>query len=592
MGTAARTGTALLLGAVTLALGMSAHAAMAPAATSSPAAAEDLPPAPRVVAGVDLEPILNGMSLEQKVGQLLFLSFGGTEMDERTERLLREKRPGGVALFSRNIVNRKQLRALTHDVKDVMAADIPPFLAVDQEGGTVIRLKDHATLLPSAMALGASRSPSLSEAAGRAVGADLRAAGFNMNFAPVLDVNSNPDNPVIGARSFGEKPELVAELGASFIAGLRASGVAAVAKHFPGHGDTTEDSHYRLPSLPHDLDRLMRLELAPFKRASDEGLAAVMTAHLALPRIAEEPDLPASLSKNVLTDMLRKRLRFGGIIMTDGLEMEAVAGRYGAGNAAVRAVKNGADMVMVLWYPERKNEVHRALLHAARTGEIPAPRLDDAVLRILGEKAKLGLLGPVPPPPVVPGRSLVGMDDQVASAAVTLLRNEGDVVPLSREQQVLVVSPHPVFSNAIKQRMPRVRTVVIPSTAGPERRREALKQAIKQGREADVAVVAVINDVQLSIAQALRRDRPGRPLVVVSLTSPYLLQEVPEVDAYLCTYSYLRPSQVAAARVLTGYAPARGRLPVTIPGFYAFGDGIIPPRAATAAGSGPRSAPE
>ncbi|MBI5494345.1 MAG: beta-N-acetylhexosaminidase [Deltaproteobacteria bacterium] len=539
------------------------------------------PPPPRVVLGVELEPLLARMSVEQKVGQLLLLGFGGTELDDRARVLFHDKRPGGVALFSRNIGGRAQVRALTAAVRREMGAEIPPFIGVDQEGGNVIRLKERTTLLPSAMALGATRSPPLAEAAGRAVGADLRALGFNMNFAPVLDVNSNPANPVIGVRSFGERPELVAELGSAFIAGLRASGVAGVAKHFPGHGDTREDSHFRLPSVPHDVARLEAVELLPFERASREGLSAIMTAHLALPAITGDPDLPASLSREVLTGILRRKMGFQGIIMTDGLEMEAVAGRFGAGKAAVMAVKAGADMVMVLWFPEKKTEVHRALLAAARSGEIPRQRLDDAVLRVLGEKARLGLLGAVPPPPPAPGASTLGVDDQVAAGAVTLLRNEGDVLPLEAHQRVLVVSPDGTFAAALKQRLPRTRSILIPSTMSSEKRRAARFRALKQGREVDVAVVAVVNDVQLQVARALAQDRPGRPVVVVSLLSPYLLSQVPDVDAYLCTYSYLRPAQVAAARVISGHAQARGKLPVSIPRHAAFGDGLQPPRSAS-----------
>lgn len=555
-------------------------AALVLTALSPTVRAQSAPPAPRVVAGVELDPILQHMTVEQKVGQLLFLGFGGVEMEERAEKLLHEKKPGGVALFSRNIGSRQQVRQLTGDVVRVMGREISPFVAVDQEGGNVLRLKDRTTLLPSAMALGATRSPSLAEASGRAVGADLRALGFNMDFAPVLDVNSNPANPVIGVRSFGEQPELVAELGSAFIAGLRASGVAAVAKHFPGHGDTREDSHYHLPTVPHDVARLDAVELLPFKRASVEGLSAIMTAHLALPALTHDPDLPASLSQDVLTGLLRQRLGFHGLIMTDGLEMEAVAARFGAGKAAVTAVKSGADMVMVLWFPERKTEVHKALLAAVQSGDIPASRLDDAVLRVLGEKARLGLLGPVPPPPPAPGSSTLGVDDQVAAASVTLLRNEGDIIPLTAGQRVLVVSPEKPFANAIRQRMSDVKVVLIPATSPTDRRKAALKQAVKLGRDSDVAVVAVINDAQLNVAKALMEDRPGRPVIVVSLLSPYLLQELPQVDGYLCTYSYLRPSQVAAARILTGHAPSRGRLPVTIPELAAFGDGIVPPRSA------------
>ena len=546
---------------------------------------QEAPPlAPTVVAGVDLEPVLARLSLQQQIGQLLVLGFGGRQMDGSIRKLLEDKHPGALALFGRNIGNRTQVRTLTSDIRQTMRHEVPPFVAVDQEGGNVLRLRERTTLLPGAMALGATRSPALAEAAGRAVGGDLTALGFNMNFAPVLDVNSNPLNPVIGVRSFGEDPAAVSELGAAFIAGLRAAGVAAVAKHFPGHGDTREDSHLRLPRVDRNLAELEAVDLMPFRRAFAEGLSAVMAGHLSLPQV-EPGGTPASLSRKVLTGLLRRRMAFGGIIMTDGLEMEAVAATLGAGKAAVAAIKAGADMVMVLWYPEKKTEVFEALLAAARSGEIPPQRLRSAVLRVLGEKARLGLLGPVPPQPPSPGLATLGVDDQVAAASVTLLKNRGDVVPLRSNQRVLVIASDRTFIRAVEQRMRHVRTLVV--SARTRASQAPVQQAIRLGRQVDVVVVAVSSDVHLRLARELVADRTNRPVVVVSLLSPYVLRVGPDVDGSLCTYSYLRPSLVAAARVLTGHAPARGHLPVTIPGFYSRGDGLVPPQSALLAPNTP-----
>ena len=257
---------------------------------------------PYAVEGVEVDAIVDRMTLDEKVGQLLFLGFGGKQIDETIEQFLVEMKPGGVALFGRNIDTPEQTMRLIRDVRGFDPArgphaerGVPMFVSVDQEGGNVVRLKKDATVLPSNMALGAAAAVALARRAGEALGGDLALVGFNMNLAPVLDVNSNPSNPVIGIRSFGDDAQLVAELGVACIQGMQSQGVAAVAKHFPGHGDTDRDSHYAMPVLTHDKQRLLDVELRPFGRAVAEGLDAMMTAHIALPSLAEEPDLPATV---------------------------------------------------------------------------------------------------------------------------------------------------------------------------------------------------------------------------------------------------------------------------------------------------------
>ncbi|HEY4221559.1 MAG TPA: beta-N-acetylhexosaminidase, partial [Myxococcota bacterium] len=343
-------------------------------------------PAPSAVSpfaqnGVDVDQVLDSLTVDEKVGQLLLLGFGGTKMDDTIGNFLDEMKPGGVALFARNLDTPEQSLQLIRDVRAHDPHGVPMFVAVDQEGGNVVRLKKDATILPSAMALGAANDPELARRAGQALGKDLRIFGFNMNLAPVLDVNSNPDNPVIGIRSFGEMPNAVAELGVAYVQGIQSEGVLAVAKHFPGHGDTSTDSHYQLPILPHDKQRLDEVELLPFSRAFSEGLDAIMTAHIALPALGDdgEKNLPATLNQRVLTGLLRNELGYDGLVITDGLEMQGIVARFGAGEAAVRAIVAGADVVMVLWYPEKKREVRESLLAAVQSGRIPKDRLDQAV---------------------------------------------------------------------------------------------------------------------------------------------------------------------------------------------------------------------
>ncbi|HET6344376.1 MAG TPA: glycoside hydrolase family 3 N-terminal domain-containing protein, partial [Myxococcota bacterium] len=270
--------------------------ALALLALASPGRSADTPPPhPRKVS---IEGVLAAMSPEEKVGQLLMVGFAGTQVNSQISHWVRDRHVGGVALFSRNIVDLAQTARFTRALTTLAGDGIPIFLALDQEGGNVVRVKDGAMLLPGNMALGATREPTLAYVAGQALAIDLRLLGFNMNLAPVLDVNSNPQNPVIGIRSYGERPDLVGYMGEWYVRGQQEMGVVAVAKHFPGHGDTQTDSHFAMPSIDADLGRLEEVELYPFKESIKAGLDAIMTAHIALPRLAEGIDLPATLSHN------------------------------------------------------------------------------------------------------------------------------------------------------------------------------------------------------------------------------------------------------------------------------------------------------
>lgn len=533
---------------------------------------------PQRGAKVDVERILRSMSIEEKVGQLLFIGFGGTEANEHIRFWLQDRKVGGVALFSRNIVDLEQTARFTRQLHGLVDGRTPIFLSLDQEGGNVIRVKDGAMLLPGNMALGATRSPTLAYVAGRSLAIDLHLLGFNMNLAPVLDVNSNPRNPVIGVRSYGEKPELVADLGSWYVRGQQEMGVVAVAKHFPGHGDTHTDSHFAMPAISADLARLEQIELAPFARAMHVGLDAVMTAHIALPRVAEEPNLPATLSHNLITKILRGKLGFEGVVITDGLEMQGIIERFGSGRAAVLAIKAGADMPMILWTAKKKDEVYFSLLEAVKSGEISVERLDQSVRRILTVKARRGLFGAqLEPLEAVLARGNrnplhEAVASQIAREAVTLVRNHGDTLPVRgvRYRKVVVLAPPGPFAKRLAAE-PNVTVVTTPYTPSREQRSADVDRTIQAARNADLLVVAAVNRYHVDMAKQLTRSLPGVPLAFVSFASPYYLEVLPDVDAYVCTYSYLDGPQLAAADAILGQAPMTGRLPITIPGFYAFG---------------------
>lgn len=529
-------------------------------------------------AAVNVDKVMAQMSLEEKVGQLLMVGFGGTEVNGQIAHWVRDRRVGGVALFSRNIVDLPQTAKFTRDLLALSDHGIPIFLALDQEGGNVVRVKDGATLLPGNMALGATREPTLAYVAGQALAIDLRLLGFNMNLAPVLDVNSNPANPVIGIRSYGERPDLVGYMGEWYVRGQQEMGVVAVAKHFPGHGDTQADSHFSMPSIDADINRLDDVELYPFKQAISAGLDAIMTAHIALPKVAERSDIPATLSHVMLTDILRKRLGFEGVVVTDGLEMQGIVQKYGTGRAAVMAILAGADMPMVLWSTESKEEVYQALLSAVHSGEISHARLNESVRRILSVKARRGLFNRKLEPLDVVLRSgnrnpvHEKVADRIAREAVTLVRNHNDVLPLktSKPRRVVVLAPPGPFGKRLAEE-PNVTVVTVPFVPSREQRRDAIAHLTALARDADVLVAAVVNRYHVEIVHSVQQQMAQLPIALLSFASPYYLKYLPEVDGYVCTYSYLDAAQVAAADAVLGHTRMTGRLPISIPGFYAYG---------------------
>ena len=526
----------------------------------------------------DIERIIDSMTLEEKVGQLLLIGFSGKKVTSHIRRWVGERKVGGVAIFARNIESTGQIARFTRGIQSLTRKSVPVFVSLDQEGGNVVRLKDGATVLPGNMALGATRSTALSYVAGQALGTDLKRLGFNMNLAPVLDVNSNPKNPVIGIRSYGEKPELVGALGTWFVRGQQEAGVTGVAKHFPGHGDTHADSHFAMPSISTDVNRLRNIELKPFQRAIDAGLDAVMTAHIALPKVAEEPDLPATLSYRILTEELRERMGFKGIVITDGLEMQGIIEKYGAGTAAVQAVLAGADMAMILWTNRKKEEVYRSLIRAVERGTISMERLDQSVRRILRVKLKRGIFKRDTPPLRAVLRDgnrnklHSKIADRIATESVTLVRNHGDMLPLRsvRYRKVVVMSPSGEFASAMAK--PRFTKVFrVPYRPSRARRASEVRRLVAEGRDADALVMVAVNRYHINMIKEVTRQLPHVPVTVVSFASPYYLENMPDVDGYICTYGYQKASQRAAAKAVLGGAAMTGRLPVTIPNFYNYG---------------------
>jgi beta-N-acetylhexosaminidase len=559
--------TPLLL-LVLLGTGVSAWAAPP---TGSPPLAAPAPSAP--VDPERVEALLASLSLEDRVGQLLMVGFRGTRLDEDVESRVRGPRVGGVCLFKHNIASARQVARLNDGLRRLLADHIPPFVALDQEGGNVMRVSDQVVRLPGNMALGATRSAELAYAAGRAQGEDLQRLGFNMNLAPVLDVNLNPQNPVIGIRSYGDSVSLVSEMGRAFARGQQEAGLVTVAKHFPGHGSTGTDSHEALPVM-HETREEVLAQMEPFRAVLQEGLDGLMTAHVAIPRLTGD-EVPATLNPRVLEGLLRRELGFDGLVLTDELEMEAIVQRYGVGRAAVLAVKAGADMVLVPWRHEKQEEVYEALLAAARSGELPAGRLEQAVRRILVAKLRRGLFQPPPlleerlaSPPSAGNEEVAHL---IARASVTLLRNQQDTLPLSRTARIAVITAEPSLGEALQARAPHVTVLHVPAYPSASRRAALRGLARKAALAADVVVVGLINTRQQELVTMAAAT--GRPVAVVSMGLPYLAERVEEARAVLAIYSYQPAATDAAASALFGEIGTPGRLPVNLRELH-FGHGL------------------
>ncbi len=341
----------------------------------------------------DAARITRGLDLRRKIGQMVMVSVPGAVLSAESRSIIEEYLPGGVILFGYNLLPDESPRKLIDGLQAVSmkASGIPLFISVDQEGGRVKRLTHGVTQFPGNMAQGVAFDRCLTEKAARVLGMQLRRCGVNMNLAPVLDVNNNPGNPVINIRSFGSSPSTATVLGRAYIRGLQRSRCIAVGKHFPGHGDTDQDSHLTLPTIRNDMKHLKRVELPPFEGAIDAGVEGIMTAHIAFPAMPGG-NVPATISRPMVTGLLRKEMGFEGLILTDDMEMDAISALMNIGEAAVRSVEAGADIVLVSSYGESIPRIVNSLVDAVNRGQISRRRIDDSVKRIIEVKLRYGIM--------------------------------------------------------------------------------------------------------------------------------------------------------------------------------------------------------
>jgi beta-N-acetylhexosaminidase len=543
------------------------------------------------------EKMLASMTLDEKIGQLIIPATIGMFLSQDSEAFKQARRditefhvggyhmlgevnnlhePAGVALFINH------LQELSR---------IPLWITADFEGGVGLRYIG-ATRLPRAMAMGATGNPDLAYQAGRITAEEARALGVQVNFYPVVDVNNNARNPIINIRSFGGDPVLVARMARAYIRGSQEHGVMATAKHFPGHGDTSTDSHLELPIIDVDRARLNSIELPPFKAAVDEGVGGVMSAHIALPRI-ETANLPATLSPMMLGGVLRSELKFGGVIFTDAMNMRGIAAHYPDGEAAVRAVKAGADIVL---YPTSVEQAFVGLKRAVASGEIKESRLDESVRRILAAKEKLGLdrerlvdLGKL-------DKALGGNENQktareIIEGAITLVRDKRGVLPLklSPAQKVLFITivdnaegwrdgvPGRAFFDGLVKRHPNSTNVYVSEKTSPAeldliRKLASFSDSVIVNGFIRVSSFKGSIDMSEGEINLLKHlSAIDKPFAFVLYGSPYLLSFVPELPTYILAYEYYPAAEEAALKAVLGEIEFRGKLPVELPGFYPIG---------------------
>jgi len=564
------------------------------------------------------EKTLGTLSLEEKVGQLFMVRLrvqGSGVRNAEYSRISDSIRkyhigslamsapPGGRFLHSDH---RYQTVVLLNQLQ--LEAKLPLLVAGDFEQGVLPARLFGTTVFPHAMAFGAAGKVAYAEEFGRITAQESRAIGVHWNLFPVADVNSNPANPIIGTRAFGANPEQVGELVAAYILGARANGMLTTAKHFPGHGNTGIDSHLAVARVDEDLEILRTVDLPPFRKAIDAGVDAVMTAHIRVPALDPDPNLVATTSPAIVTDLLKHELGFKGIVVTDALDMAGLTRLYAGnvGRAAVDAFKAGND---VLTMPADLDASYRAVLDAVRTGEISRQRLDASVLKILRAKASLGLqktrvvdVGAISK--LVGNPANVATGQRISDDSITLVRDNGKLLPLKRGPSVKNAVLHQrvgqdqrtvlaivvcdnvraedgrVLEREIRARMPDANVIYVDPSVSPDRADEVLK-AVDQARAVVVAVYIVpsaarsrkvgrgekhpssLPDSTSALFEKIL-NRAAEKTAVLAMGNPYLTDDFPAIQNYICTFSNVTVSEISAARALFGEIPMQGQMPVNL----------------------------
>lgn len=518
-----------------------------------------------------LPSLLDTLTLEQRVGQMFMVSLYGTELTEVGRDFLHRWQPGAIALFGNNAGTPEEVTSLTNAYQQTITdtGALPLLLAVDQEGGLISHLAEGFTTFPAPMLLTATGDPELVYAAGQAIGEELAAVGINMNLAPVADLETNTNNLIIERRAFGSDPQISAPIIAAFTRGLQDVGVLATLKHFPGHGDTSADSHVTLPVVSHDRERLDTVELVPFRAGIEAGAEAVMVAHIWYPALEPQENVPATLSSNIVTGLLREELGFDGLIMTDALAMDAIDTAYSLEDASVLAVQAGVDLLAFGTNAglQTQGQAIQAVVDAVRAGAISEERINASVERILAVKARYGILDWQPldaasAPERVNQEAHEALVEEIFQAGVTLVYDENEVVPFTGEASVAFV--YPATRSQIMRECSAYDSGIVWVGVSESPQDEEIAWARSAARNVDTVVVFTQNAIGDPAQQALVNALPSEKTMVVALWSPYDWTAFPGISGYVATYSPLRPAVPAACAMLFGAIPARGQLPVTL----------------------------
>jgi len=524
--------------------------------------------------------------LQEKVGKLLVIGFPGKSVTAEVKELIHDYHVGSIILFSRNIGTPEEVVHLTTALqKEAKAAghEQPLLIGIDQENGVVRRLGKGATIFPGAMALGATNHPDYAYDISLATGKELKALGINWNFAPVLDVNNNPNNPVIGVRSFGEDPAQVASFGCASMKGMQDAGVMTAVKHFPGHGDTHVDSHIDLPVIDHRLTRLEEVELIPFKACIEKGADAVMAAHIHFPAIDTAESVPATLSKKMITDLLRHQLAFTGMIITDCLEMDAIVNTIGTEKGAVESLKAGVDLTMISHTYERQIGAIQAIMNAFENGELYLADLEASIQRISIYKERYVWWEDALKDNAKESLAIVGSEKheklawETYVAGVTIVENDG-ILPLqvNPSSRILVLEPvHELVTKAEDKDVDSFSLGDAVRFYHETADSEPLPHPGIENQADELIEKAKKYDYVILGTQTLLPDHPhialvnklvetGVQLIGVGMRNPYDSLYIKGVNAFIHTYEPNAPALKVAAGAIFGEVIVNGQLPVRL----------------------------
>ena len=537
--------------------------------------------------------IIEKMTLREKIAQMIISPSDGTDGSEnsadflRVRDLIMKEKIGGVIFFKGNARFQAEMTNRWQEL-----SQIPLLISADYERGTGMRLTD-GSIFPNNMALGATDNEKYSYEMGKIIAEECRLLGVHQNYAPVMDINNNPKNPIINVRSYGDNSELVSKMGTAFIKGMQERGVIATAKHFPGHGDTDIDSHNDLPVLQFDMERMKNLELKPFQSSIDAGVKSVMIAHLSLPELEKNPKIPSSLSKSIVNDLLIEKMGFKGLIVTDALNMSGITKNFSTEEISVMCVEAGIDLILM---PVGEIKAINAIEEAVKSGRLSEDRINLSCEKILRAKNELGLFEKK----VVSIESLESginsekakkLAREIADASLTLVKNNNDIIPVKSNKDYLIISiNNTTDKNPSNQFLDGLGTSLRNINSGYKMReieggKIEIESYINEAFNYEYVIIPIFSKVvhksgtvgipekQIELIKKLIDS--GKKVAVVSFGNPYLLKGFSDVDTYVAAYSDSPASIEAGIKAITGEIGISGKLPVTINEDYTTGYGII-----------------